>query len=192
MAEFSIAGRTLRLRPIAPDDAPRLVAGLERLTDETRFARFFFVKRGFSPQELDHLTRCDGINHVALVVELAEEAGRPLVAVGRWIRDAAEPAVASIAFLTADRWQGRGIGARLVRQLAREAVARGVTHFRAEVLWGNSGAITLLERIGVREAECMLGSGASELVYRIDAGAIAAEADAPDAPDAPDSPDPAG
>lgn len=175
MPDFCSAGRSLRLRPISPEDAPRLIAGLELLTDETRFARFFFLKRGFSATELEHLTQCDGINHLALVVEWIDDPQRQLIAVGRWIRDPQDPALASIAYVTSDQWQRRGIGERLVRQLAREALARGIAKFRAEILWGNVAAVKLLERVGVRENEVMIGSGASELIYRIDLADVAGE-----------------
>lgn len=168
VADFCSAGRNLRLRPISPEDAPRLIAGLELLSDETRFARFFFLKRAFSSSELEHLTQCDGVNHLALVVEWLDEPQRPLVAVGRWIRDPQDATLASIAYLTSDHWQRLGIGVRLVRQLAREALARGIAKFRAEILWGNVAAVKLLERVGVREDEAMIGSGASEYIYRID------------------------
>lgn len=168
MAEICGVDLNLTIRPIGPEDAPRLIAGLERLTDETRFARFFFVKRGFTEAELAHLTHCDGLNHFALVADRADDPERRLVAVGRWIRDPQEPTLASVAYITADRWQRRGIGTRLVRELARAAVARGIVKFRAEILWGNSAAVKLLERVGVREHERMIGSGASEVVYRID------------------------
>ena len=163
----------MRLRPIAPEDAPRLIAGLELLTDETRFARFFFLKRAFSATELEHLTQCDGINHLALVVEGIDDPQRQLIAVGRWIRDPQAPELASIAYVTSDRWQRLGIGERLVRELAREALARGIAKFRAEILWGNAAAVKLLERVGVREKEVMIGSGASELIYRIDLAEVA-------------------
>lgn len=157
----------LTMRPIVPEDAPRLIAGLEMLTDETRLARFFFVKRAFSETELAHLTHCDGINHFALVAERADDPERRLVAVGRWIRDPQEPTLASVAYITADRWQRHGVGTRLLRELARAALARGIVKFRAEILWGNSPAVKLLERVGVRENERMIGSGASEMIYRI-------------------------
>ncbi len=172
MPDFCSAGRNLRLRRISPEDAPRLIAGLELLTDETRFARFFFLKRAFSATELEHLTQCDGINHLALVVEWIDDPQRQLIAVGRWIRDPEDPTLASIAYVTSDQWQRLGIGARLVRQLAREALARGIAKFRAEILWGNVAAVRLLEGVGVREDEVMIGSGASEFIYRIDLAVI--------------------
>ena len=106
------------IRAITPDDAPKLVAGLHDLSEKTRYARFFFFKRAFASDELLSLTHCDGISHGALVAELSDVTDRPLIAVARWIRDAIDPTMTEVAFLTRDDWQRHGIGTALVKKIA--------------------------------------------------------------------------
>ncbi len=152
---------------IAPSDAPKLVTGLHALSENTRFYRFFFLKKVFTSDELRTLTNCDGISQCAMVAELPDAANRPLIAVARWIRDASEPTTADVAFVTRDDWQKRGVGVALVRTLADNALQRGITRFRAQTLWGNLAAIKLLETIGTRKRRRPIASGVAELVYEL-------------------------
>jgi len=152
---------------IGPADAPKLIAGIEELSSATRFARFFFLKTGFSPEELHTLTCCDGINHFALVAELASEPECPLVAVGRWIRDAADPAIADFALVVRDDWQRHGVGTVLTQLIAQEAGKKGIVRFRAQTLWGNTAVIKLLESVGTLVEQLPIGSGASESIFKL-------------------------
>ena len=49
-----------------------------------------------------------------------------------------DPAAAEVSFAVADELQGRGIGTRLLEQLAALAAAHGVERFVAQVLPGTS------------------------------------------------------
>ena len=57
----------IRIRPIRPDDRPRLAAAVLRLSDESRRRRFLTAKPGLSAAELRYLTDVDGVGHLALV-----------------------------------------------------------------------------------------------------------------------------
>lgn len=164
-------GTAVRIRPITPDDGPRLAAGLARLSPETRFARFHYPKGAFSEGELRRLTWSDGTMQYALVADLPQETGAPLVAVARWVRDAPGADTAEVAFVTGDGWQRRGLGRALVGELAAQARRAGVTCFRAEIIAGNTAALKLLAGVGTAEQETDLGSGVAELVYRLDPAA---------------------
>jgi RimJ/RimL family protein N-acetyltransferase len=168
---WTVDGTVVRLRPIGPDDGPRLAEGLARLSPETRFARFHYPKGAFSAGELRRLTWSDGVLQYALVADLPQEPGAPLVAVARWVRDAPDADTAEVAYVTGDGWQRRGLGRALVRQLAAQARRAGVGRFRAEVIVGNTAAVKLLESVGTVEQETDLGSGVAELVYRLEPAA---------------------
>jgi len=53
---------------------------------------------------------------------------------------------AEVAFAVEDRWQGRGLGTLLIRELFRAAVANGYTKLRAYVLANNRRMLRLLAR----------------------------------------------
>jgi RimJ/RimL family protein N-acetyltransferase len=168
MTEFSIQGQRVCLRKIAPEDAPKLIAGLQLLSEATRYARFFFAKTGFSPAELDRLTHCDGITREAWVAEWASAAQRPLIGVARWERDPGDPERAEVAFVIRDDWQRQGLGTALLRQLAVQAQQQGIRYFHAEMLWDNVGALRVLAAIGRRVPRAARGTGTMTQVFELD------------------------
>src|SRR5262245_7144181 len=124
-------GTTLRLRPATARDEPALRALFSSLSDESRYFRFFGNRP--APGLIDRLLAADGRDEFALV---AESAGR-IVAVAQYVRLPEGPGAAEAAFAVADEMQGRGVGTRLLEQLASHARTAGLTEFRAWVLGGN-------------------------------------------------------
>jgi RimJ/RimL family protein N-acetyltransferase/nucleotide-binding universal stress UspA family protein len=137
-------GTKIEIRPISPDDREALAAGMERLSVESRYRRFFAPVSKLSERQLDYLTRVDHHDHEALVaVEPATEDG---IGVARFVRvdgETAEPAIVVV-----DDWQGRGVGRELLEALAERAREEGITRFVAPVLAENDGAIAAFERLG--------------------------------------------
>ncbi len=43
----------------------------------------------------------------------------------------------------------------------------GITHFRAQLLWGNVAAAKLLAAVGILESRETIGGGVSETVHRL-------------------------
>jgi RimJ/RimL family protein N-acetyltransferase len=139
-------GVEVEIRPIRPDDKPLLAAGMRHLSERTAYQRFLVPKRDLSEAELAYLTEVDFRDHVALV---AVRPSQPevLVGVGRWIRIAADPEVAEIAFVVADDLQQRGLGTALAEALADAARSRGVRRFVATMLPDNLAAHRLFARV---------------------------------------------
>src|SRR5207244_11709891 len=84
-----------------------------------------------------------------------------VVALASWAR-LRNPAVAEVAFVVADELHGRGLGTRLLEQLAARAGAVGIESFLAEVLPQNRAMLEVFEHVGfevVRE----LGRGTVEI-----------------------------
>lgn len=125
-------GGTVHVRAIRPDDADRLVEFHDGLSAETVYLRFFSCHPQLSEAEVERFTCVDHVDRVALVAEVDER----LVAVGRFDRMPAGDE-AEVAFVVADRHQGRGIGTLLLEALAAIAWATGISRFVAEVLPGN-------------------------------------------------------
>ena len=166
------SGTPVVLRPIRPQDKAALADGLARLSPETVYRRFLAPKPRLSAAELRYLTEVDGVDHVALVAELAVgHDPRPVVAVGRWVRVAGRPQDAEVAVVVGDPLQGQGLGTALARALADLARERGITRFTATMLAGNEPARRMLEAVtgpvssrvsgGVREFAGELGPAAA-------------------------------
>ena len=137
-------GTRLHVRPIRPDDEPRLVDLYARLSQDTRYQRFFGVMQRLPPDWAHFLANVDHKRRFALVVE--HPSDQALIAVGRYESSGDDPGVAELAVVVQDGWQGRGIGSVLMGGLLRAAASHGITRFRAYVLGQNRRMLDLLRR----------------------------------------------
>jgi RimJ/RimL family protein N-acetyltransferase len=143
-------GRQIEIRALRPDDEAGMLAAIGRTSPESLQRRFFAVKRGFSPKEIDFFMKIDFRNHVALIA-LADEDGRPaIVGGGRYV--VVEPDRAEVAFIVIDGYQGQGIGARLVQHLASIARDAGLKELIAEVLPENTAMRKVFSKFGFQSA----------------------------------------
>jgi GNAT superfamily N-acetyltransferase len=123
---------TIHIRPIRPDDAPRLAAFHRHLAPHSIYLRFFSFHPYLSERELENFTCVDYEDRFALVAELDGQ----LLAVGRYDRTP-DTTEAEVAFVVADDFQHHGIGGLLLDELARAAMERGITTFVADTLQEN-------------------------------------------------------
>ena len=124
-------GGTVHLRPIRPDDAPALQEFHARLSEQTRYFRFFGAYPVIPPRDLERFTNVDHDRRVAIVAVLGDD----LVGVARY--EGLTPDTAEVAFVIEDAHQGRGLGPVLLEHLAAAARERGITRFDADVLPDN-------------------------------------------------------
>ena len=140
-------GRRVRMRPIRPDDAPRLVALYDHLSRDTRYQRFFSAMRRLPPDWARFLADVDGVTRVALVVESPDE-----------------PDTAEVAFVVQDAWQNLGLGSLLFRELLAVAQRNGIQRFRAWVLADNRRMLDMIARLGDVRARSF-DAGVVELTF---------------------------
>jgi acetyl coenzyme A synthetase (ADP forming)-like protein len=157
-------GRSLRLRPPRREDAPALLDFFGRLSERSRYLRF----HGFpalDSQLVEQLLDPDWTERGALLGTFAEDGREEVVAVANYVR-LRDPAVAESAFAVADSYQRRGIGTRLVEQLAQRAAGVGVQRFVAEVLAENRNMLGVFEALGF-ELSRELAGGEIEIAFPI-------------------------
>jgi ribosomal protein S18 acetylase RimI-like enzyme len=134
-------GPTVLVRPLRHGDVGTVMAVFERLSEQSRRARFNGPKPRLSTAELEQLARVDSTRHV-LVAYL--KGDRQPVALARLVRDGRS---AEIAFEVADEYHKLGIGSTLTAELLADARAAGITEITALVSSDNSAAVALLRRI---------------------------------------------
>ncbi len=139
-------GRTAHIRPIAPHDADLLVEFYSRVSDTSKYYRFFSPMPQLSPRDVARFTQVDHQDRVAFVLMLQGK----IIAVGRF--DVVKPGEAEVAFLVEDQHQGRGIAQLLLEHLAQAGRERGVERFVAEVLPDNHRMIQTFRDAGYRVA----------------------------------------
>jgi acetate---CoA ligase (ADP-forming) len=143
-------GGTLRLRPPAAGDAEAVLAFLRGLSDRTLYLRFHGI-RHVDEALAESLLEPDWAERGALAGWLGDR----IVGIANYVR-LRDPAVAEAAFVVADEEQGRGIGTRLLEQLAERAAENGVSRFVAEVMAENRQMLGVFTGAGfdvVRELE---------------------------------------
>ncbi|HEX6756220.1 MAG TPA: GNAT family N-acetyltransferase, partial [Mycobacteriales bacterium] len=161
-ADVAVAdGGVVHLRPIRPDDADKLVALHSRLSERTRYLRYFAPYPRLSERDLHHFTHVDHRDRVALVAVLGDD----LIGVGRYDRLAGTDD-AEVAFVVDDAHQGRGIGSLLLEHLAAAARDRQVKRFVAEVLAENGRMVRIFTDAGYR-ADYSYDSGVVHLTFPI-------------------------
>ena len=152
-------GTQVTLRSIRPEDESALTALYERLSPETSYQRFFTVMRRLPPDWAHILANVDYDRRMAIVA--LGPAGE-LIGVARYVYDE-RAQEAEIAIVIEDRWQGRGLGTRLLGELMGYAEGRGIRRFRAYVLADNLRMLNLIRR-GTRILDRKLESGVVSLL----------------------------
>jgi RimJ/RimL family protein N-acetyltransferase len=155
-------GTRVRMRPIRPDDEPRLAALYEHLSQDSRYHRFFSVMRRLPPDWAHFLANVDYVRRFALVVEAPGEP-ETLIAVARY-EPTSDTGCAEVAFAVQDAWQNRGLGTILFRALLEAAGANGIKRFCACVLADNRRMLDLIVRFGDVQQRS-LGQGVVELTF---------------------------
>ena len=152
-ADYSVVerlrdGSAIEIRALHPADQQEMLAAVGRTSIESLQRRFFVPKRHFSDKELDFFMNVDFKNHVALVAEIDANSRRTIVGGGRFIM--VQPGQAEMAFAVVDPYQGKGIGAILMRHLIAIAHDIGLKELIAEVLPENAAMLKLFGRFGFR------------------------------------------
>ena len=136
-------GGSARLRPIRPEDAPKIEAMLARMTDEDRRMRFFAPIAKLTPAQLDRLTQIDYDREMALVCE----GDDGLLGV---VRLAADPDRARAEYAVALRsdQKGHGLGIYLMRRILDYAKDVGIGVVFGEVLRENRPMLEICRALG--------------------------------------------
>ena len=142
-------GDSIHIRAIRPDDRERLLQHFSELSENSKYHRFFGIKRRLGDDEVERLTRLDFVSHVGLVATLRDGDHERFIGVARYVRGT-EPARAEVAFAILDEHQGRGIGTVLLEHLSGIARASGITEFEADVLGDNSRMLDVFAKSGFR------------------------------------------
>jgi acetyltransferase len=140
-------GERLFIRPIRPEDAPLLVELFETLSPHSVYMRFFTPMKRLPHSMLARFTQIDYDRHIALVALTGSDAREKMLGVARVIigRD---PREAEFAVLVSDPWQGKGIGAELLRRCLAIARKREIKKVTGTVLAENTQMLALGKKLG--------------------------------------------
>lgn len=136
-------GIELHLRPILPGDLERTAHGPIEFSKETLYRRFQST-RVPTQSLITYLSEVDYVDHFVWV--MTDGVDGPVVADGRFVRQADDPSIAEVAFTVGDEYQGHGVGTFLLGALAVAARLGGIEKFSARVLSDNIPMRAILDR----------------------------------------------
>ncbi len=143
-------GTAVTIRPIRPEDEPLMVKFHETLSDRSVYLRYFgslSLKTRIAHERLIRICFGDYDRELALVAEVKGSAGPQIVGVGRLNRAAATDE-AEVAVLVTDAYQGRGLGAELLRRAVRVAREEGIRALTSEMMADNLAMQVISKALG--------------------------------------------
>lgn len=151
-------GDELLLRPIRPEDEPKVVEFHKTLSEKSVYLRYFRAFQFDQRVEHERLVRICHVDYdreVVLVAEKQEEDGTRILGIGRLTR-AGRSDTAEFALLISDAYQGHGLGTELLKRLLAYGRQEGITRVEAYILAENRGMLHVCGKLGFtfhREAE---------------------------------------
>lgn len=153
----------VRVRAIRPGDAQAVLALYARLSERTRFRRYFCASAHLPPGELKRIIDADGHDRETLVAE----AGDRIIGVGQLQRLPHCSAEAEVAVVVEDAFQRQGLGSVLFAQLVATARRQRISRIVAELLADNMPIVCALVRAGYRIQQRQQHGGVVRLTVAI-------------------------
>ncbi len=134
----------LFIRPIRPDDEPRLAAFFDHVTENDKLLRFFTARPNLSHRAMARLTQIDYAREMMFVAinTVGEIVGS--------VRMVADPDYerAEYGVLVRSDLKGQGLGWQLMEHLVAYARKEGITTLYGCVLRGNAIMLQMCEKLG--------------------------------------------
>jgi RimJ/RimL family protein N-acetyltransferase len=154
-------GTPISIRRVTVDDAPRLMAMHERLSDQTRFLRYMGIARHLAQAEAREMCTIHSNADMALVASSLSDPDS-LIGIAFYTALDDQPDTAEIAIVIEDAWQKHGLGRLMLERLTTYAVYHGIRVFTAAVNWENSHILRFIERSGLPAIQ-LLNQGVYEI-----------------------------
>ena len=140
-------GARVLIRPVHAQDLELVQAFVRELSPESRYNRFHGAVKELTPGMAHWATHVDYDRHLALIAVVYQDGREIEIGAARYAV-MADGETAEFAVAVADAWQGRGVGARLLRGLIEVAARRGLRWMEGDVLATNRGMRALARKLG--------------------------------------------
>jgi acetyltransferase len=144
------SGEAVTIRPIRPEDEPKLVTFHERLSERSvylRYASLMKLEQRVAHERLARICFIDYDREMALVAERTDENGEEeIIGVGRLTQQPGRNE-AEFAMLVIDEFQEEGIGTELLRRLVQVGEDEGLDRITADILEQNRAMQRVCEKL---------------------------------------------
>lgn len=141
-------GTSICIRAVRRDDEKRLTEGIAKLSDTSRYLRFFSGMRQPPHHVIDALLDVDGHDHIAWGAIASDEPGQPAIGIVHAFRDEEDPLEAEFSVAVIDDYHGRGAARLLSAVLLLDCRKEGLTNFTVHILPENKPALLLAKSLG--------------------------------------------
>ncbi|OCC14578.1 putative Acetyl-CoA synthetase (ADP-forming) alpha and beta chains [Dissulfuribacter thermophilus] len=145
-------GTPFLIRPIKPEDEPKMYELFETFSPETILMRFFQPISEIPHEQMVRYCQIDYDREIALVATVNEGEKERFIGVGRLTilpdRESSEFAV-----VVGDPWQGKGVGKILMKRCLEIARSQGVRMVYMDILRDNFKMRSLAESFGFKKSE---------------------------------------
>jgi len=140
-------GTEVTLRPIKPEDEPKELEFVRGLSTETSRFRFFQIIKDLPHEALVRFCNIDYDREMAIIAETRVGDQTIEVGVSRLVLDPGKKR-GEFAVVVADKYQGRGLGTKLVDMLIEFAREKGIDTVYGTIMSENIKMIQLCEKLG--------------------------------------------
>lgn len=141
-------GTPVLIRHLRPDDARLLEIGMEHLSPQSKYFRFFNSLSKLPSNMLHQLTEIDHVNHEALGALDVTTSNPDPIGIARYIRSPEKKSCAEVAVTVVDEHQQKGLGTILLALLAYIALRNDINEFTAVVLSNNMKMLQVFKELG--------------------------------------------
>jgi acetyltransferase len=147
----AVEGEDITIRPIRPEDEPKLVTFHERLSERSvylRYANLMKLEQRVAHDRLARICFIDYDREMALVAERATtDDETQIIGVGRLTKQPGR-SEAEFGMLVIDEYQGEGVGTELLRRLIDVGETEGLERITADILQQNHAMQRVCEKLG--------------------------------------------
>ena len=127
------SGTEVTLRPIRPEDEPKLVRFHDRIGEQSVYMRYASFMKQEQRVAHERLSRICFINYDREMALVAETPDEEIIGAGRITKHPGRND-AEFAMLVADDYQGEGIGTELLRRLVQVGTDENLDRITADIL----------------------------------------------------------
>lgn len=167
-------GKPICIRSVRQSDEPRMREGIARLSEQSRYLRFFSVQPMPSDSVIERLVDVDGHDHIAWGAIHCDGIDNPAVAAVHAIRCDDHPRIGEFSVAVIDEYQGIGLARMLTTVLLIHCEVEAICELDIQTLAENMPANRFILSIGGERQESSAGVISYRLAVRPAIRAIAA------------------
>lgn len=150
-------GTPICLRSIRPSDELRMREGIARLSEQSRYLRFFSVQPMPSDPVIDRLLDADGHDHIAWGAIHLNGADNPAIGAVHAIRREDQPRSGEFSVAVLDAYHGLGIARMLTTVLLLHCETEAICELEVQTLAENLPVIRFILSLGAQRADSEAG-----------------------------------